>query len=208
MTNIRGKSEAVTDFISLDSKITAYGECSHGIKRRFLLGRKATTNLDSVLKSRDITWPLKVHIVKAMIFSTVMQGCESSTIKKGWVPKNWYFRTAVLVKCLRVPWTARSNQSILQESPEYSGLNAEAEALILWPPDGKSQLIGKDPHAGKTEGERRRGWQRMRWLDSITDLMDMNWSELWERVLQIDWRVAVYGVTKSQTQLSDWTTTN
>ena len=144
--------ERMTDFIFLGSKITADGDCSHEIKRHFLLGRKAMTKLDNMLKSRDITLPTKVHLVKAMVFPVVMYGCESWTIKKAEHQRIdafelWYWR-----RLLRVPWTARSNQLILKEiSPEYSlvGLMLEAEAPILWPPDVENWLMGRDPDAGK-----------------------------------------------------------
>ena len=143
--------EIVTDFIFLCSKITVCGDCSQEIKRRLLLGRKAMTNLDSLLKSRDITLPAKVHLVKAIVFPVVIYRCES------WIMKTECYRTDAFKLCwrklLRVPWTAwRSNQSILKEiNPGYSldGLMLKAEAPILWPPDGKSQLIGKDPDTGK-----------------------------------------------------------
>ena len=137
--------EMVTDFIFLGSKITADGDCSHEIKRCLLLGRKAMTNLNSVLKSRDISLPTKVHLVKAMVFPVVMYGCERWTIKKAEHQRIdafelWYWR-----RLLRVPWAAeRSKQSILKEiNPEYSleGLMLKLEAPILWPPDAKSQLI-------------------------------------------------------------------
>ena len=146
-------------FIFLDSKISADGDCSHEIKRCLLLGRKVMTNLGSIWKSRGITLPTNVHLVKAMVFPVVMYGCESWTIKKAEhridAFELWCWR-----RLLRVPWTARrSNQSILKEiSPEYSleGL-AEADAPILWPPDVKNWLIGKDLILAKTEGGRRRG---------------------------------------------------
>ena len=130
--------ERVTDFIFLGSKITADGDCSHEIKRHFLLGRKAMTKLDSMLKSRDITLPTKVHLVKAMFFPVVMYGCESWTIKKAEHQRIDAFELWCWRRLLRVPWTARSNQLILKEiSPEYSlvGLILEAEAPTLWPPD-------------------------------------------------------------------------
>ena len=145
--------EAVTDFSFLGSKITADGDCSHEIKRCLLLGRKAMTNLDSILKSRDITLPLKICLVKAMVFPVVMYGCESWTIKKS---EHWRidaFELWCWRRLLRVPWTARrSNQSILKEiSPGCSleGLMLKAETPILWPLHAKSWLIGKDPDAGK-----------------------------------------------------------
>jgi len=134
------------------SKITADGDCSHEIKKRLLLGRKAMTNLDSILKSRDITLSTKVSLVKAVVFPVVMYGCESWTIKKAECQSIDAFELWCWRRLLRVPWTARrSNQSILKEiSPEYSlEGHAEAETPILWPPDVKNQFISKDPDAGK-----------------------------------------------------------
>ena len=145
--------KTVTDLILLGSKITADGDCSHEIKRHLLLGRKAMTNLDSILKSRDIPLPTKIFLVKAMVFLVVMYECKSWTIKKIECRRIDAFELWCWRRLLRVPWTARrSNQSILKEiSSEYSfGRNdAEAETPILWPPDAKSQLIRKDPDAGK-----------------------------------------------------------
>ena len=167
-----------TDFVFLSSKITADGDCSHEIKRRLLLGRKAMTNLDSILKSRDITLPTKVRLVKAMIFPVVMYGCESWTGKKGERRRIDAFELWCWRRLLRVPWTSRrSNQSILKEiSPECS-----LEELML---KLKLQYFGhlmqradsfeKPLMLGKIEGRRRRGRQRMRWLDGITDSMDMS----------------------------------
>ena len=158
--------ETVTDFILGGSKITADGDCSHEIKRCLLLGRKAMTNLDSLLKSRDITLPTKAHLVKAMVFSVVMYGCESWTTKKAEHRRIDAFELCCQRRLLRVPWTARrSNQSILKEiSPEYS---LEERMLKL-----KLQYFGhlmqrtdsleKTLMLGKIEGERRRGRQRMR----------------------------------------------
>ena len=143
--------ETGTDFIFLGSKITADGDCSHEIKRCLLLGRKAMINLDNILKSRDITLPTKVHLVKAMVFPVVMYGYENWTIKKVECQRIAAFQLWCWRRLLRVP-ARRSNQSILKEiSPEYSleGLDIEAETPILWPPDAKNRLIGKDPDAGK-----------------------------------------------------------
>ena len=145
--------ETVRDFIFLGSKITADGDWHHEIKRRLLLGRKAMTNLDSILKSRDITLPTKVCLVKAVVFPVVMYGCESWAIKKADCRRIDAFELWCWRRLLRVPWTARrSNQSILKEiSPEYScgRTDAEAETLIIWPPNVKNWLIWKDPDAGK-----------------------------------------------------------
>ena len=153
--------ETVSDFIFLGSQITADGDYSHEIKRCSLLGRKVVTNLDSILKSRDITLPTKVCLVKAMVFPVVMYGCESWTVKKA----EWWRIDAFGLWCwrrlLRVPWTARrSNQSILKEiSPEvfFGRTDARAETLILWPPHAKSWLIGKDSDAERDWGQEEKG---------------------------------------------------
>ena len=154
------KVEVGTYFIFLGSKITADVNCRDEIKRRLFLERKAMTNLDSILKSRDITLPTKVHIVKAMVFPVVVDRCELNH-KEGWAPKNWCFWTVVLEKTLENPLDCKEIKPVHPKGNEpwifIRRTDAEAEALTLWPPDVKSQLIRKDPDGGKYWRQEEKG---------------------------------------------------
>ena len=177
-----GEMETVRDFIFGGSKITSDGDYSREIKRHLLFGRKVMTNLDSILKSRDITLPTKVWLVKAMVFPVVMYGCEIWTIKKAECQRIDAFELWCWRRLWRVPWTARrSNQSILKEiSPEYSleGLILKLKLQYFGHLMRRADSLEKTLMLGKIEGRRRRGQQGMRWLDCITDSMDMGLSEL------------------------------
>ena len=205
------KVEAVTDFFFLGFNITANGDCSHEIRRSLLLGKKAMTNLDTVLKGKGITLLTKVCIVKAMVFPVVMYRRESWTVKQAEHWRTDAFELWCWRRLLRVPWTARrSNQSIVKEiNPEYSlaglmlKLKLQYFGHLRWTADSLEKIL----MLGNIEGRRRRGRRRMRWLDDITGSWDMNVGRLQEMVRDGEaWPAAVHGVAKSQTQPGDWTT--
>ena len=204
------KVETVTDFIFLSSKITADGDCSHEIKRHFLLRRKAMRNLDSILKSRDIILLTKVYLVKAMVFPVVMYGCECWIIKKAEPWRTDAFELWHWKRLLWVPWTARrSNQSILKEiNPEYSleGLMLKLNSQYFGHLMLRANSLEKTLILGKIEGRRRRGRQRMRWLDDITNSMDMSLSKLWEIVK--DREICCSPCSPKELDMTEWLNNN
>ena len=200
--------ETVADFIFLYSKITGDGDCSHEIKRRLLLRRKVMTNLDRILKSRDITLPTKVHLVKAMVFPVVMYGCELD-YKESWAPKNWCFWTVVLGKTLESPLDCKEIQSVHPKGNQswifIGRTDVETETPILWPPDAKSWLIWKDPDVGKDWRQEEKGTTENKMVGWHHWLNGHELNKLQKLVMDREaWHATVHGITESQSDMTEW----